>query len=73
MVHSMLGVAGTALDIAFHTLDDSSVALLLDGFDEPFPTNALALSAHIMFFGAFSILILLPTILFGRKPIVRSV
>lgn len=65
----MVGVAGMALDVAFHTLQDGSVdQVLLNGADNPdLRIAALALSAHILFLGAFSLLIFLPKILFATN------
>jgi hypothetical protein len=74
---AMVGVAGMALDVAFHTLQDGSVAqVLLNGSDNPDPlVSALALSAHSLFLSAFSLLIFLPKILFdtnhAKVPIAR--
>jgi hypothetical protein len=67
----MIGVAGMALDVAFHTLQDGSVTqVVLNGADNPdLRVAALALSAHILFLGAFSLLIFLPKILFATNPI----
>jgi hypothetical protein len=73
----MVGVAGMALDVAFHTLQDGSVTqVLLNGSDNPNPAiSALALAAHSLFLGAFSLLIFLPKILFdtnhAKVPITR--
>src|SRR5919109_2457474 len=66
---AMVGVAGMALDVAFHTLQDGSVdQVLLNGSDNPDPlVSALALSAHSLFLGAFSLLIFLPKILFDTN------
>src|SRR5215210_150655 len=66
---AMVGVAGMALDVAFHTLQDGSVdQVLLNGADNPdLRIAALALAAHILFFGAFSLLIFLPKILFATN------
>lgn len=65
----MVGVAGMALDVAFHTLQDGSVTqVLLNGSDNPNPAiSALALAAHSLFLGAFSLLIFLPKILFDTN------
>src|SRR5690606_38162303 len=65
---AMVGVAGMTLDIAFHWLQDGSPEqVLINGTDNPYPAiGALALAAHIMFIGAFTILIFLPKILFAR-------
>jgi hypothetical protein len=65
----MIGVAGMALDVAFHTLQDGSVVqVVLNGADNPdLRIAALALSAHILFLGAFSLLIFLPKILFATN------
>jgi hypothetical protein len=65
----MVGVAGMALDVAFHTLQDGSIdQVLLNGADNPdLRIAALALSAHILFLGAFSLLIFLPKILFATS------
>src|SRR5215212_2319441 len=73
----MVGVAGMALDVAFHTLQDGSVTqVLLNGSDNPDPlVAALALTAHSLFLTAFALLIFLPKILFGtnhtKVPITR--
>jgi hypothetical protein len=66
---AMVGVAGMALDVAFHTLQDGSIAqVLLNGSENPDPlVSALALSAHSLFLGAFSLLIFLPKILFDTN------
>src|SRR5918994_2330617 len=65
----MIGVAGMALDVAFHTLQDGSVTqVVLNGADNPdLRVAALALSAHILFLGAFSLLMFLPKILFDTN------
>jgi hypothetical protein len=62
----MVGVAGMALDVAFHTLQDGSITqVLLNGSDNPDPfVAALALTAHSLFLAAFTLLIFLPKILF---------
>jgi hypothetical protein len=67
----MVGVAGMALDVAFHTLQDGSITqVLLNGSDNPNPIiSALALAAHSLFLGAFSLLIFLPKILFDTNHI----
>jgi hypothetical protein len=73
----MVGLAGMALDVAFHTLQDGSIdQVVLNGSDNPDPfIAALALTAHILFLGAFSLLIFLPKILFATNrpevPIMR--
>jgi len=74
----LIGVAGMALDVAFHTLQDGSVTqVLLNGSDNPDPLiSTLALTAHSLFLAAFAMLIFLPKILFANKkdaevPIVR--
>ena len=66
---AMVGVAGMALDIAFHWLQDGSIAqVVLNGSDNPDPlVAALALTAHILFLGAFALLIFLPKILFDTN------
>ena len=66
---AMVGVAGMALDIAFHWLQDGSIAqVVLNGSDNPDPLiAALALTAHILFLGAFALLMFLPKILFDTK------
>jgi hypothetical protein len=63
---AMVGVAGMALDVAFHTLQDGSVdQVLLNGSDNPDPlVSALALTAHSSFLSAFVLLIFLPKIFF---------
>src|SRR5918994_2223370 len=66
---AMVGVAGMALDVAFHWIQDGSVdQVLLNGSDNPDPfVAALALAAHTLFLGAFSLLIFLPKILFDTN------
>lgn len=66
---AMVGVAGMALDVAFHWLQDGSIdQVVLNGSDNPDPfIAALALTAHILFLGAFSLLIFLPKILFATN------
>jgi hypothetical protein len=73
---AMVGVAGMALDVAFHWLQDGSIdQVLLNGSENPDPlVSALALSAHSLFLGAFALLIFLPKILFtshAKAPIIR--
>jgi hypothetical protein len=65
----MVGVAGMALDVAFHTLQDGSIAqVLLNGSDNPDPLiSVLALTAHSLFLAAFALLIFLPKILFDTS------
>lgn len=65
---AMIGLAGMALDVAFHWLQDGSPdQVLLNGSDNPSPAiSALALVAHVMFISAFTMLIFLPKILFAR-------
>ncbi len=65
---AMVGLAGMALDVAFHWIQDGSPdQVLLNGSDNPNPAiNVLALMAHAMFIGAFTMLIFLPKILFAR-------
>jgi hypothetical protein len=67
---AMVGVAGMALDIAFHWLQDGSVEqVLLNGSENPDRfVAALALTAHVLFLTAFSLLIFLPKILFDTNP-----
>jgi hypothetical protein len=66
---AMVGVAGMALDIAFHWLQDGSIAqVVLNGSDNPNPfIAAIALTAHILFLGAFALLMFLPKILFDTR------
>lgn len=66
---AMVGVAGMALDVAFHWIQDGSVdQVLLNGSDNPDPfVAALALAAHTLFLGAFALLIFLPKILFDTN------
>src|SRR5918996_2341245 len=66
---AMVGVAGMALDVAFHTLQDGSVdQVLLNGSDNPDPfVAALALTAHSLFLTAFALLIFLTKILFDTN------
>ena len=66
---AMVGVAGMALDIAFHWLQDGSIdQVILNGSDNPDPLVAtLALTAHSLFLGAFALLIFLPKILFDTN------
>jgi hypothetical protein len=74
---AMVGVAGMALDVAFHWLQDGSVEqVLLNGSENPDRrVAALALTAHILFLTAFTLLIFLPKILFdtnrAKVPITR--
>ncbi len=65
---AMVGLAGMSLDVAFHWLQDGSPEqVLINGTDDPNPAiGALALAAHVMFIGAFTMLIFLPKILFAR-------
>jgi hypothetical protein len=76
-VIAMVGLAGMVLDVAFHWLQDGSIdQVVLNGSDNPDPfVAALALTAHILFLGAFSLLIFLPKILFATNravvPIMR--
>src|SRR5919108_2399688 len=66
---AMVGVAGMALDIAFHWIQDGSVdQVLLNGSDNPdLRIAALALAAHVLFLGSFSLLMFLPKILFDTN------
>ena len=66
---AMVGVAGMALDVAFDWLQVGSIAqVVLNGSDDPDPlVAALALNAHILFLGAFALLIFLPKILFDTN------
>jgi hypothetical protein len=66
---AMVGAAGLALDVAFHTLQDGSITqVLLNGSDDPNRlVSALALTAHTLFLTAFALLILLPKILFDTN------
>jgi hypothetical protein len=66
---AMVGVAGMALDIAFHWLQDGSIdQVLLNGSDNPdLRIAALAIAAHTLFLGAFSLLMFLPKILFDTN------
>jgi hypothetical protein len=66
---AMVGVAGMALDVAFHWLQDGSVdQVLLNGSDNPdLRIAALAIAAHVLFLGAFSLLMFLPKILFDTN------
>jgi hypothetical protein len=66
---AMVGVAGMALDVAFHWLQDGSVEqVLLNGSENPDRrVAALALTAHILFLTAFTLLIFLPKILFDTN------
>ena len=65
---AMVGVAGMSLDVAFHWLQDGDPSqAILNGSDNPNPViSVLALSAHAMFIGAFTMLIFLPKILFAK-------
>jgi hypothetical protein len=65
----LIGVAGLALDISFHWLQDGDPSkVVLNGFEDPRPLVAmLAISAHTMFLGAFSLLIFLPKILVSTQ------
>ena len=64
---ALIGIAGMALDVSFHWLQDGDPSkVVLNGFEDPNrAVAALALSAHVMFLGAFSMLIFLPKILFA--------
>jgi hypothetical protein len=66
---AMVGVAGMALDVAFHWIQDGSVdQVLLNGSDNPDPfVAAIALTAHSLFLTAFALLIFLPKILFDTN------
>lgn len=66
---AMIGLAGMALDVAFHWLQDGDPSqAVLNGSDNPnLAISILALSAHAMFIGAFAILIFLPKILFANS------
>lgn len=66
---ALIGVVGLATDISFHTLQDGDVSkVVLNGFDDPRPlVSMLAISAHLMFLGAFSLLIFLPKILISAQ------
>ena len=74
---AMVGVAGMALDIAFHYLQDGSIdQVILNGSDNPdLRIAALAIAAHMLFVGAFTMLMFLPKILFAtnraQMPITR--
>jgi hypothetical protein len=65
---ALIGVAGMALDVSFHWLQDGDPSkVVLNGFEDPNrAVAALALSAHVMFLGAFTMLIFLPKILFAE-------
>jgi hypothetical protein len=65
---ALIGVVGMSLDLVFHWVQDGGPEqILLNGFaDNTFPVNALALSAHVLFMIAFTMLIFLPKILFAR-------
>jgi hypothetical protein len=74
---AMVGAAGMALDIAFHWLQDGSIdQVILNGSDNPdLRIAALALTAHILFVTAFTMLMFLPKIIFAsnraQMPITR--
>jgi hypothetical protein len=65
---ALIGVAGIALDIAFHWMQDGDPSkVVFNGFEDPNPMiSLLAISAHVMFLGAFTLLIFLPKILFSK-------
>lgn len=65
----LIGVAGLALDISFHWLQDGDISkVVLNGFDDPrVLVSMLAISAHVMFLGAFSLLIILPKLLIAKQ------
>lgn len=65
----LIGVAGLALDVSFHWLQDGDPSkVVLNGFEDPRPlVSALAISAHMMFLGAFALLIFLPKILVSTQ------
>jgi hypothetical protein len=66
---AVIGVMGMGLDVSFHWLQDGDPSkVLLNGFENPNPFIAmLAISAHVMFLGAFSLLTFLPKVLFAGK------
>jgi hypothetical protein len=65
---ALIGAVGMSLDLAFHWIQDGGPEqVLLNGFfTNTFPVNALAISAHVLFMIAFTMLIFLPKILFAR-------
>jgi hypothetical protein len=65
---ALIGAAGIALDIAFHWMQDGDPSkVVFNGFGDPNPMiGLLAISAHVMFLGAFALLIFLPKILFSK-------
>lgn len=66
---AIIGVMGMALDVSFHWLQDGDPSkVVLNGFEDPNPLiSLLAISAHVMFLGAFLLLIFLPKILFAAQ------
>lgn len=65
----LIGIAGLALDISFHWLQDGDPSkVVLNGFEDPrILVSTLAISAHMMFLGAFALLIFLPKILVSMQ------
>lgn len=65
----LIGIAGLALDISFHWLQDGDPSkVVLNGFEDPRPlVSMLAISAHLMFLGAFALLIFLPKVLISTQ------
>jgi hypothetical protein len=72
---AMVGVAGMALDVSFHWLQDGDPSqAILNGSDNPnLLISILALSAHALFISAFVMLIFLPKILFAENTMVSPI
>lgn len=65
---SLIGFSGVILDLAFHWIQDGSPEqIVINGSDNPYPLNILALAAHALFIVAFVMLMFLPKILFKRE------
>jgi hypothetical protein len=65
----LIGIVGLALDISFHWLQDGDPSkVVFNGFEDPrLLVSMLAISAHMMFLGAFALLIFLPKILISTQ------
>jgi hypothetical protein len=65
---SLIGFSGIMLDLAFHWIQDGGPEqIVINGADNPYPVNVLALAAHALFIAAFVMLMFLPKILFKGK------
>jgi hypothetical protein len=65
---SLIGFSGIVLDLAFHWIQDGGPEqIIINGSDNPYPINVLALVAHALFIVAFVMLMFLPKILFKSE------